>query len=83
MLDRTRPFRSILLCADRSGEAEVALRKASILARYLDADIELFACDADHAWAVEHSPDDEAARAELATAPAAADCADLVGANKD
>ena len=66
MLDRTRPFRSILLCADRSGEAEVALRKASILARYLDADIELFACDSDHAWAVEHSPDDESARAELA-----------------
>lgn len=66
MLDRVRPFRSLLLCADRSGEAEVAFRKASILARHLDADIELFACDADHAWAVEHSPDDEVARAELA-----------------
>lgn len=71
MLDRVRPFRSILLCADRSGEAQAALRKASILARYLGAGIELFACDADHAWAVAHAERDESARAEIAACLAA------------
>lgn len=66
MPERSDTFHSILLCADRSSEAQVALRKASILARYLDADIELFACDADHAWAAAREPADAAARAELA-----------------
>jgi hypothetical protein len=56
---------SILLCADRSSEAQDALRKASILARYLDARIELFACDAEHGWAVEQASVSEAARAAL------------------
>ena len=58
----------------RPGRLDVKIRvdrpddraAAQIFARYLDADIELFACDADHAWAIERSPDDEAARAELA-----------------
>jgi len=71
MHERSDSFHSILLCADRSSEAQVALRKASILARYLDADIELFACDADHAWAVARAADDAAARAELAACLAA------------
>ena len=60
-----KPFNSILLCADRSSEAQDALRKASILARYLEAPIELFACDADHAWAVAQAPQSAAARAAL------------------
>ena len=71
MPERSDTFHSILLCADRSSEAQVALRKASVLARYLDADIELFACDADHAWAVARGPSDAAARAELAACLAA------------
>lgn len=71
MPERSRPFHSILLCADRSSEAQVALRKASIIARYLDADVELFACDADHAWAVAQAPEDTAARTELASCLAA------------
>lgn len=71
MPERSDTFHSILLCADRSSEAQVALRKASILARYLDADIELFACDADHAWALSREPEDAAARAELAACLAA------------
>jgi len=66
MHERSDSFHSILLCADRSSEAQVALRKASVLARYLDADIELFACDADHPWAVARADEDAAARAELA-----------------
>lgn len=66
MHERSDSFHSILLCADRSSEAQVALRKASVLARYLDADIELFACDADHPWAVSRADEDPAARAELA-----------------
>lgn len=60
-----KPFNSMLLCADRSSEAQDALRKASILARYLDAPIELFACDADHAWAVSQAPRSASARAAL------------------
>ena len=71
MTERSDTFHSILLCADRSSEAQVALRKASILARYLGADIELFACDADHAWAVRQASHDDAARAELAACLAA------------
>ena len=71
MPERSDTFHSILLCADRSSEAQVALRKASIVARYLDADIELFACDADHAWAVAREPADAAVRAELAACLAA------------
>lgn len=62
---------SILLCADRSSEAQDALRKASILARYLDAKIELFACDTEHGWAVGQSSQSEAARAALESCLAA------------
>jgi hypothetical protein len=61
----------ILLCADRSSEAQDALRKASILARYLDAKIELFACDTEHGWAVSQSSQSEAARAALESCLAA------------
>jgi hypothetical protein len=67
MPERAIRFNSILLCADRTSEAQVALRKASVLARYLDASIELFACDADHAWALARAGEDPAARAELAS----------------
>ena len=62
---------SILLCADRSSEAQDALRKASILARYLDAKIELFACDTEHGWAANPSSQSEAARAALESCLAA------------
>jgi nucleotide-binding universal stress UspA family protein len=58
---------SILLCADRSSETQDALRKASILARYLGATIELFACDAEHGWEVSQAPHCESARAALET----------------
>lgn len=42
----------ILVLAERAGGAQLALQRASILARHLDASIELFACDSEHAWAV-------------------------------
>lgn len=45
---------SILLLADRSHEAQAALQKASVLARHFAARIELFACDTEHGWAIEH-----------------------------
>lgn len=44
---------SILVVAERSGDPQSALQKASVLARHLAADIELFTCDVEHAWAVE------------------------------
>lgn len=47
-----RTVQSILVLADRSTEAQSALRKASVLARHFRAQIELFSCDTDHAWAV-------------------------------
>jgi nucleotide-binding universal stress UspA family protein len=47
-----RTVQSILVLADRSYEAQSALQKASVLARHFHAQIELFACDTEHAWAV-------------------------------
>lgn len=44
---------SILVLADRASEAQAALRKASVMARHFNASIELFACDTDHAWAID------------------------------
>ena len=43
---------SILVVAERSGDPQSALQKASVLARHLSADLELFTCDVEHAWAV-------------------------------
>lgn len=43
---------SILVVAERSGDPQSALQKASVLARHLGADLELFTCDIEHAWAV-------------------------------
>lgn len=43
---------TILVIAERSGDPQSALQKASILARHLGTGIELFSCDEDHAWAV-------------------------------
>ena len=43
---------SILVVAERSGDPQSALQKASVLARHLGADLELFTCDVEHAWAV-------------------------------
>ena len=43
---------SILVLADRASETQAAVRKASVMARHFKARIELFACDADHAWAL-------------------------------
>ncbi len=56
---------SILVLADRSSEAQAAVRKASVMARHFKARIELFACDTDHAWAIDDpSP---AARTAIST----------------
>ncbi len=46
-------LRSILVLADRASEAEAAVRKASVMARHFKANIEIFACDTDHAWAID------------------------------
>jgi Universal stress protein family len=39
------PLKSILVMADRSADAQVALQKAFVIARHFDARIELLACD--------------------------------------
>jgi len=44
---------SIMVVAERNGGG-VALRKAFILARHFQAHIELFLCDAEHAYALRH-----------------------------
>ena len=44
------PLKSILVLADRSADAQVALQKAFVIARHFGADIELVACDAEQAW---------------------------------
>jgi len=44
---------SILVLADRASEAEAAVRKASVMARHFEANIEIFACDTEHAWAID------------------------------
>ncbi len=44
---------SILVLADRASEAQAAVRKAAVMARHFKASIELFACDTDHAWAID------------------------------
>lgn len=46
------PLRSLLVIAERSGEAQAALQRASVIARHAGAKIELFTCDTDHAWAL-------------------------------
>jgi len=43
---------SILVVAERAGEPQMVLRKAAVLARHLGAQLELFACDLEHAGAV-------------------------------
>lgn len=60
-----RTLQSILVLADRSTEAQSALRKASVLARHFHAQIELFSCDTDHAWAVGLERQSPAARKVL------------------
>ena len=50
-------IKSILVIAQRSGEVTGALQKACIVARHFGAAIELFACDAEHAYMAEHSYD--------------------------
>lgn len=45
-------LRSLLVIAERSGEAQAALQRASVIARHAGAKIELFTCDTDHAWAL-------------------------------
>lgn len=44
------PLKSILVMADRSADAQVALQKAFVIARHFDAKIELVACDAEQPW---------------------------------
>jgi hypothetical protein len=60
-----RTVHSILVLADRSSETQSALQKASVLARHFQAQIELFACDTDHAWAVGLERQSPAARKVL------------------
>jgi nucleotide-binding universal stress UspA family protein len=60
-----RTVQSILVLADRSTEAQSALRKASLLARHFRAQIDLFSCDTDHAWAVGLERQSPAARKVL------------------
>ncbi len=60
-----RTVQSILVLADRSNEAQSALQKASVLARHFHAQIELFACDTEHAWAVGVERQSPAAREVL------------------
>ncbi len=50
-------IKSILVIAERSGEVAGALQKACIVARHFGAAIELFACDAEHAYMAEHAYD--------------------------
>ena len=50
-------LKSILVIAERSGEVASALQKACVIARHFGAAIELFACDAEHAYMAEHSYD--------------------------
>lgn len=58
--------RSILVLADRSSETQSSLHKASVLARHLDASIDIFLCDTDHAWAVREQVHSAEARAVVA-----------------
>jgi len=50
-------IRSILVIAERSGEVQSALQKACVLARHFSASVELFSCDAEHAWMARHAYD--------------------------
>lgn len=50
-------IKTILVIAQRSGEVAGALQKACIVARHFGASIELFACDAEHAYMAEHTYD--------------------------
>lgn len=50
-------IKTILVIAQRSGEVAGALQKACIVARHFGATIELFACDAEHAYMAEHTYD--------------------------
>lgn len=45
-----QPLKSILVIAERSVDAPVALQRALVIARYFDADIELLACDPVQPW---------------------------------
>ena len=53
------PLKSILVMADRTVDAQVALQKAFVIARHFDARIELLACDPDHPWSARgaHRPE--------------------------
>lgn len=46
----TRPI--LMVLAERAGGAQTALQKASVLVRHLHAELELFACDTEHGWAI-------------------------------
>jgi hypothetical protein len=53
---------TLLVLVDRGGGAQAALQKASALARYLGAVIELFSCDTEHAGAVRRCDADASSR---------------------
>lgn len=55
----------LMVLAERAGGAQHALQKASVIARHLGARLELFACDAEHGWAVDQQHVDPVARRVL------------------
>ncbi len=59
-------IKSVLVIAERSGEVAGALQKACIVARHFGAVIELFACDAEHAYMAQHAYDTEGVSAAVA-----------------
>jgi universal stress protein E len=59
-------IKTVLVIAQRSGEVAEALHKACIVARHFGATIELFACDAEHAYMAEHSYDKRGVSAAVA-----------------
>jgi universal stress protein E len=59
-------IKSVLVIAERSGEIAGALQKACIVARHFGAAIELFACDAEHAYMAQHAYDSERIRDAVA-----------------
>jgi hypothetical protein len=61
------PLKSILVMADRTADAQVALQKAFVIARHFAARIELLACDPEHPWSARGARHPEAgARAAAA-----------------
>lgn len=57
MIASMEKLKSILVVIERGAAAHHALRKACVLARHFGARLELFLCDAEHAYTLRHSYD--------------------------